>query len=221
MEEPSMKRIKLSFFAPYMASIAVAFVGVQAHGQGHSLGGQPLGQEITLDSGAHGTSIISGSPVITNTPPATIVSNALPPSPAVSSGTISETPLASGSYVGDLPIDGSVSGDTIDGGSIGGTFQGRSYGQPDLFFNFYSQGHSNQLNAQLYTSPGPVPPYVGNTFYTYQPFYPHEMLYWHKDKYHRYYDNGRGMNRTRATYYSPPVRQAISNVYWNYLRLPR
>ena len=62
---------------------------------------------------------------------------------------------------------------------------------------------------------------MGHTFFTYQPFYPHEMLYWHKNRFHNYYDGGRGMNRTKAVYYSPPVRQALSNFYWNKIRLPR
>jgi len=114
-------------------------------------------------------------------------------------------------YVGDIP----------SGTSFVGDCQPRSYGNPDLFYNYFTQGHCNQVNAQLYVSPLPVPPNVGHTFFTYQPFNPHHMMYWHKDKFHRYYDNGRGMNRTRATYYSPPVRQAASNFYWNVLRLPR
>ena len=62
---------------------------------------------------------------------------------------------------------------------------------------------------------------VGNTYFTYQPFYTEEMLYTHKNRFHNYYDNGRGMNRTRAVYWTPPVRTAMSNFYWNYLRLPR
>lgn len=108
-------------------------------------------------------------------------------------------------------------------GSCGdcGTGIGRSYGQPDLFYNYYTQGNANRTNAQMYLSPLPIPPNVGHTFYTYQPFYPHHMMYWHKDRFHKYYDCGRGMNRTRAVYYSPPIRQAASNLYWNYLRLPR
>ncbi len=97
----------------------------------------------------------------------------------------------------------------------------RGYGRPDLFYNYYTSGQANQTNAQMYLSPLPVPPNVGHTFFTYQPFYPEEMLYWHKNRYHNYYDNGRGMNRTRAVYFAPPVRTAASNVYWNYLRLPR
>jgi hypothetical protein len=128
-------------------------------------------------------------------------------------------------YVGDLPIESSgvVAGAVADGSSgVGsGTVFGRSYGQPDLFYNFYTQGYANQSNAQMYLSPLPVPPNVGHTFYTYQPFYPHEMMYWHKNRFHRYYDNGRGMNRTRATYFGPPVHTAVSNFYWNHLRLAR
>ncbi len=73
----------------------------------------------------------------------------------------------------------------------------------------------------MYLSPLPIPPNVGHTFYTYQPFYPHHMLYAHKDRYHRYYDNGRGMNRTRAVYYYPHIKTAASNFYWNKLRLAR
>jgi len=106
------------------------------------------------------------------------------------------------------------------GRNCGGS-AGRRYTQPDLFYNYHTQGYANRTNAQMYLAPRPVPPNVGHTFYTYQPLYPHQYLYWHKDRYHDYYDDGRGLNRTRATYYSPPLRQAVSNIYWNYLRLPR
>lgn len=112
------------------------------------------------------------------------------------------------SYVGDVPASEVCSCNTHPSGT-------------DLFYNYYTQGGVNQTNAQMYLSPGPIPPNVGHTFYTYQPFYPHELLYSHKNRFHNYYDNGRGINRTRAVYYSPPVRTAISNLYWNCLRLPR
>lgn len=119
-----------------------------------------------------------------------------------------------GSYIGDMSA--------ADAGiSSGGGMQRRGFGQPDLFYNYFTQGYSNQANAQMYLSPMPIPPNVGHTFYTYQPFYPHHMMYAHKDRFHRYYDNGRGMNRTRALYYYPPVKTAISNFYWNKLRLAR
>jgi len=113
-----------------------------------------------------------------------------------------------GAFIGDLsPIEAGC--------------QPRKYGQPDLFYNYYTQGNCNAANAQMYLSPLPVPANVGHTFYTYQPFYPHHMLYWHKDRYHNYYDNGRGLNRTKATYYAPPLRTAWSNLYWNKIRIPR
>lgn len=124
--------------------------------------------------------------------------------------------------ISDVPVgshEGVATGEIAGPGGMTGV--GRGYGQPDLFYNYYTQGYANQTNAQMYVSPQPVPPNVGHTYLTYQPFYPHESLYWHKNRFHNYYDNGRGMNRTRATYYSPPVRQAVSNLYWNYLRLPR
>lgn len=96
----------------------------------------------------------------------------------------------------------------------------RSYGRPDLFYNYYTQGFANRANAQMYLCPHPIPPNVGHTFYTYQPFLPHHMMYPHIDKFHRYYDAGRGMNRTRASYWTSAHAKA-KNFYWNYLRLPR
>ena len=129
-------------------------------------------------------------------------------------------PAGGSSYAGDMPVS---NGEVIDGGMVGAGSGpiGRSYGQPDLFYNYYTQGSHNTSNAQMYVSPLPVPKRVGHTYNTYQPFYPEEYLYHHKNRFHKYYDNGRGMNRTKAKYYSPPVRQAISNIYWNKLRIPR
>ena len=118
------------------------------------------------------------------------------------------------SFVGDLR-QGGFAGDVASG------CVPRTYGHPDLFYNYYTQGNCNAANAQMYISPVPTPPNVGHTFYTYQPFMPHEMLYWHKDRYHNYYDGGRGTNRTKVHYFGPPVRQAASNLYWNHIRIPR
>ena len=127
-----------------------------------------------------------------------------------------------GTVVDDVAaVDGEYVGDLSPVTAIGTDAMRRGFGQPDLFYNYYTQGQSNRANAQMYLSPVPVPPHVGHTYFTYQPFYPEEMLYWHKNRYHNYYDNGRGMNRTRAVYYSPPVRQWASNFYWNVLRIPR
>jgi len=118
-----------------------------------------------------------------------------------------------GSYIGDL-ARGRHAGDMS-------SCQPRTYGYPDLFYNYYTQGNCNSTNAQMYISPVPVPPNVGHTYITYQPFMAHEMLYQHKDRFHNYYDGGRGMNHTKVHYFAPPVKTAASNIYWNYLRLPR
>jgi hypothetical protein len=96
---------------------------------------------------------------------------------------------------------------------------GRQFSRPDLFYNYYTQGNANQINAQMYIAPVPVPPHVGHTFYTYQPFMPHEMLYSHHDRYHHIYDNGRGLNRTKISY-RPAAKQYIHDLYFN-LRIPR
>lgn len=133
----------------------------------------------------------------------------------VSSQVVSDEVVGGGSeYVGDL--GGAIVADGVVGVGIP-----RNYGYPDLFYNNYTQGSSNRTNAQMYVSPVPVPPHVGHTYVTYQPFMPEEMLYWHTNRYHNYYDGGRGMNHTKVHYYAPPVRTGVSNLYWNYLRIPR
>lgn len=143
------------------------------------------------------------------------------PGSSLSGTTVTDgTVVADGSAAASVTSDGVTYVGDLSAAVVGGCIE-RGYGRPDLFYNFYTSGMCNRANAQMYLSPLPVPPNVGHTFFTYQPFYPHEMLYWHKDRFHNYYDNGRGMNRTRAVYYAPPVRQAASNLYWNYLRLPR
>lgn len=107
------------------------------------------------------------------------------------------------------------------GGAIGSA-QAQEYvgSGPQLFANQYTQGMSNQATAQMYVAPRPVPQWVGHTYYTYQPLYPHQMLYRHSDRYHSYYDNGRGLNRTSAIYYSPPVRTMMSSMLRS-ISLPR
>ena len=84
-------------------------------------------------------------------------------------------------------------------------------GTQPLFENYFTQGNANQATAGMYISPIGVPGNVGHTYYTYQPFYPHQYLYQHHDRYHSYYDGGRGLNRTHASYVAPPVR---SSLHW-------
>lgn len=87
--------------------------------------------------------------------------------------------------------------------------EAQEYGAPPLFANQYTQGYANMATAEMYVTPVPVPPWVGHTYYTYQPLYPHEMLYQHHNRYHSYYDGGRGLNRTGVHYYAPPVRTGL------------
>lgn len=91
---------------------------------------------------------------------------------------------------------------------------------PHLFANQYTQGYANQATAQMYISPVPVPPWVGHTYYTYEPLYPHEMTYTHTHRYHSYYDGNRGLNRTRVHYYAPPVRTFVHGMH-KALSIPR
>jgi len=89
-----------------------------------------------------------------------------------------------------------------------------------LFDNYFTQGNANQANAALYISPVGVPGSVGHTYNTYQPFYPHHFLYQHKDRYHSYYDQGFGFNRTKAHYIAPPVKSTYQYVHRK-LEIPR
>jgi hypothetical protein len=136
-----------------------------------------------------------------------------------------DSTAASGSAVADgnasVGVDGAaMSAGGLAGGNGFGGCTGREYGRPDLFYNYYTQGACNQANAQMYVSPQPVPAWVGHTFTTYQPLMPHQMLYWHKHSYHKYYDSGRGHNTTRISYYGPPIHTALDGV-WDAIRFPR
>ena len=57
----------------------------------------------------------------------------------------------------------------------------------NLFYNYYTQGAANQVNAQMYLAPRPVPAYVGHSYYTYQPLMPHEHMYTHSRNYYKWY----------------------------------
>ena len=63
---------------------------------------------------------------------------------------------------------------------------------PDIFYNFCAgpSAHGGGVPAQLYVSPRPSPPFVGHTWITYPPLSPHEFMYHHCRKYHKYYRGG-------------------------------
>ncbi len=91
---------------------------------------------------------------------------------------------------------------------------------PPAFGNYYANGSMNQTDAALYPSPLPVPQWVGHTYIMYQPFYPHEYMHRHGHRYHTYYDQGRGLNRTAVRYSVGPLG-AIGRGIVNKLSRPR
>ncbi|QDV14889.1 hypothetical protein CA51_47990 [Rosistilla oblonga] len=99
-----------------------------------------------------------------------------------------------------------------------GPYIPKQYAQPDLFYNYYSNGQ-NQVNAEMYLAPGPVPAFVGHTWVPYQPLMPHNYLYQHQDRYHNHYDYGRGTNRTKASYRVAPKQYA--QTMYNFFRIAR
>ena len=70
--------------------------------------------------------------------------------------------------------------------------------QPDVFYNFFVPG-AGHTPAAMYPAPHPTPPRVGHTYYTYQPWMPHEQMYAHRYTQHQYYDSGFGLNRYEGT----------------------
>lgn len=101
-----------------------------------------------------------------------------------------------------LPMGSSV-------GADGGAMVGYA-GDRGLFQQYYPNGAGSP--AGLYPAPLPVPTNVGHVYYTYQPFYPHEMMYAHKRTYYTPYagpssfyqghSQGYGLNKTTVTWQS-------------------
>ena len=90
---------------------------------------------------------------------------------------------------------------------------------PPLFANQYTQGYANQATAQMYVAPVPTPEWVGHTYYTYQPLYPHEMMYAHTRRYHSYYDGGRGLNSTKV-HYGPSISSVLRGKFGSIIPRP-
>jgi hypothetical protein len=94
------------------------------------------------------------------------------------------------------------------------------YGNPDLFYNFYVPNNCGGVPAAMYVAPYPVPQFVGHTYYTYQPFLPHEFMYSHYRTYRKSYDCGHGINRTFAAWYCNPVTVALKDIH-QAVKIPR
>jgi hypothetical protein len=121
-----------------------------------------------------------------------------------------DAPLVDGAPVDGAPVDGAPADGACADGSCSGGF-GPNAGclgplvclprdtmNPYLFYNYYVGGNCGSIPAAMYPSPMPTPPVVGHTYFTYQPFYPHEFMYAHRRTYHHHYDYNRGLTRTRV-----------------------
>ncbi len=60
---------------------------------------------------------------------------------------------------------------------------------PNYLFSQYTTQGQGGVTAGKYPAPHPVPPYVGESYYTYQPLMPHEMMYEHQRSYYNYYND--------------------------------
>lgn len=69
----------------------------------------------------------------------------------------------------------------------------------DLFYNVYEGPDPSGATAGAYVSPRPVPPNVGHTYTTYQPFMPHEYMYRHTRTNYAYAP-GAGWSRAKVRY---------------------
>ncbi len=88
---------------------------------------------------------------------------------------------------------------------------------PDLFYNYYQSANAGATHAaKMYPAPHPTHPVTGQTYFTYQPFLPHEYMYTHNRSYYRMYNLNRGFNRTHVTYKpnaATSMRQLFHSVF--------
>lgn len=61
---------------------------------------------------------------------------------------------------------------------------------PNYLFPQYTTQGQGGMTAGQYPAPHPVPSHVGESYYTYQPLMPHEMMYEHQRSYYNYYNDG-------------------------------
>lgn len=80
--------------------------------------------------------------------------------------------------------------------------------------SFGQRFFASQYSAPTYSSvsPMPVPAWVGHTQITYPPLNPYQFLYPHTDRYHQYFDNGRGLTSTRVHYGTSPIRSSFGSM---------
>jgi hypothetical protein len=60
----------------------------------------------------------------------------------------------------------------------------------NLFSQYATQPGASSTTAGMYPAPHYVPAQMGQSYYTYQPLMPHEMMYQHSRNYYNYYNTG-------------------------------
>ncbi len=103
-------------------------------------------------------------------------------------------------------------GQGCGGGYAGvGAGGGQSWGgyNPDLFYNYYvpQTGGDGGVPADMYPSPNATPAPAIQTYYTYQPWMPHEHLYEHNRRYIRYHSGGLGATAVQVQWGNSPLRR--------------
>jgi len=186
--------------ASIQASSSIAKAQCPSCGSNHAVAGAPVVQSPALQGQIAGAPVV-GAPGVG----ATGLGAQAVGAPAVGSQGYGGYGIPGLSTMHQMTAQAAAShpGNTVAYGNILGR------GTQPLFENYFTQGNANQATAGMYISPIGVPGNVGHTYYTYQPFYPHQYLYQHHDRYHSYYDGGRGLNRTHASYIAPPARSAV------------
>ena len=77
----------------------------------------------------------------------------------------------------------------------------------DLFYNYYAPqtGPPGGVTAQMYTSPHETPHPAIQTYYTYQPWLPHEHMYHHNRSYMHHHSGCYGRTHTSVTWGGSPI----------------
>ena len=77
----------------------------------------------------------------------------------------------------------------------------------DLFYNYYAPqtGAGGGVTAQMYPSPHSTPDPAIQTYYTYQPWLPHEHLYQHNRNYLHYHSWPYGVTNTSVSWGGSPI----------------
>ncbi|MCA9269683.1 MAG: hypothetical protein KDA41_14480 [Planctomycetales bacterium] len=92
-------------------------------------------------------------------------------------------------------------------GYVGSVNAGDGY-YPDLFYNYYApQSAAGGVPTDMYPAPHYTPWPAIQTYYTYQLWLPHELMYEHHRTYLRQYNGGNGYTKTRVTYGGSPLRK--------------